>query len=327
MPSLKDSGDAQACENVKTHNPDLNFQIAEKNSGQRLDKFLVKELSEFNRSSISKLIKKEMVLVKGLPVKAGYKIRLGDTIEIFLPPPERSSLQAERLDLDILFEDEAIIVLNKAPGIVVHPGAGNRTGTIANGLLYHCATLPGIEDERPGIVHRLDKDTSGVLLVAKDEKSQRRLMGAFKDRAVKKIYHAILQRCPFEEEGRIIEPVGRHPVNRKKMAIRKRSGRYAATNWKIIERYDNGFALAQVHIETGRTHQIRVHMSSINAPVAGDSLYGGKVSGSLGDIIERQMLHASSLTFNHPTSQSVMTVSAPFPQDFQLVLETLRSDC
>jgi 23S rRNA pseudouridine1911/1915/1917 synthase len=208
--------------------------------------------------------------------------------------------------------------------LVVHPANGHHSGTLVHGLLYRCKHLPAVDESRPGIVHRLDKDTSGVMLVAKTEQALRTLMADFKDRRVQKVYHALLLRCPREHDGRIVAPLGRHPVDRKKMAIQPGGGKYAATSWQVMERFANGWCLAEIRIETGRTHQIRVHMASMKSPVVGDLLYGGSVDRNAAIKPTRQMLHASTLRFSHPFSGQDLSFTAPLAEDMQSLLDVLR---
>ena len=292
---------------------------------QRLDHYLVRIYPDFSRSYINKLILSQHVVVGGKAVKSGHKVRSGEIINLHLPAPVQSELQPENIAFDTLFEDDHLLVISKPPGLVVHPAAGHHNGTLVNGLLYHYRNLPQLAGGRPGIVHRLDKDTSGVMLVAKTEISLRRLAEGFKEREIHKTYHAILLRYPGDEQGRIVSPIGRHPANRKKMAIRPIKGRYAVSQWHIVERYSNGMCLAEVDIETGRTHQIRVHMASVNAPVAGDELYGGKPGVHAPVVPCRQMLHASCIQFNHPVSFEPMHFLAPLWPDMEEVVQTLRN--
>jgi 23S rRNA pseudouridine1911/1915/1917 synthase len=296
-------------------------------AGQRLDHYLARKYPDQSRSFLHKLIGTANVLVDGQTVKAGYRLRTSNTVTIFFPPPSPSVLTPEKIDLSVLFEDEHLLVINKPPGLVVHPASGHRNGTLVHGLLYRCQNLPTIDGGRPGIVHRLDKDTTGVMLVAKTEQAMRGLMADFKDRKIQKKYHALLLRCPREQDGRIVAPIGRHPVDRKKMAIQSVHGRYAATIWHVMERFANGWCLAEIGIETGRTHQIRVHMASVKTPVAGDLLYGGAVDRNAIVKPSRQMLHASTLRLNHPFSGQELFFTAPLWEDMQSMLDILREGC
>ena len=290
----------------------------------RLDKYLTSQIQDYTRSALGKLIHDGMVLVGGQSQKTGYRVRAGDTITVTFPPPAPTTLEPEQVDFEILHEDDDILVLVKPPGIVVHPAAGHRSGTLAHGLLFHCDALPGVDEQRPGIVHRLDKDTSGIMLVAKSDLALRKLSEGFRQRTIKKTYHAILLRCPREDNGRIVEPIGRHPVKRKKMAIRPVDGRYAATRYEVKERFGNSMCFVELDLETGRTHQIRVHMSSLGCPVAGDELYGGRISGSIEVEVSRQLLHASSIDFTHPVSEERLSFTAPLWPDMELVLDRIR---
>lgn len=290
----------------------------------RLDHFLVRRLPAYSRSALLRLIQDGLVLLNRQTVKAGYRLHGGEQVELTFPPPLPADLVPQPIDFVVLFEDDNLLVIVKPPGLVVHPAAGHRTGTLAHGLLYHCASLPGAQEQRPGIVHRLDKDTSGIMLIAKNDEALRCLTGDFQDRNIHKIYHAVLLRCPATAEGRITHAVGRHPVKRKKMAVRA-DGRYAATRWRVLERFGNGMCFVELDLETGRTHQIRVHMASLGCPVAGDDLYGGRVGTAQGVTAARQLLHASTITFPHPVSREMMTFSAPLWEDMQSVLEQLRN--
>jgi len=292
-------------------------------AGMRLDLFLVHHLADYSRSALLKLIQEDLVLVNGQSVKAGYRVREGDETEVIFPLPAPASLIPQHIDFTLLYEDDELLVIGKPPGLVVHPAAGHRSGTLAHGLLYHCGSLPGADELRPGIVHRLDKDTSGIMLVAKTGKAMRGLTRDFHDRNIHKVYHAILLRCPPDEAGRIVRAIGRHPVNRKKMAVRA-DGRHAATRWLVLERFANGMCLVELELETGRTHQIRVHLASLGSPVAGDEMYGGQVGPPHGVTVRRQLLHASAITFPHPSSRRQMSFSLPLWQDMQEVLDQLR---
>lgn len=295
-------------------------------AGQRLDHVLTHRYPQLSRSFLSALINSGHILVEGRQVKAAYKVRARDSLTVDFPPPPPSTLQPEPIDFPILFEDEYLLVLSKPPGLVVHPGSGQHSGTLVHGLLHRYLSLPAVDADRPGIVHRLDKETSGVMLVAKTNQALRTLMAAFKNREIKKTYHALLSRCPRDRQGRVAAPIARHPVHRKKMAIDEQRGRYAATGWQIVEEFANGWCLAEVVIETGRTHQIRVHMASLQAAVVGDSLYGG--AGRQNTLLpqpQRQMLHASTLQFAHPYSGEQLCYTAPLWQDIQALLATLRN--
>lgn len=302
------------------------FRVESIEAGWRLDHFLAVRYPEYSRSFFLKLIQQQAVQVNGSPVaKAGHKLRAGEEVLFTPPPPEPSELRPEPVAFDIIFEDNDLILINKPPGLVVHPGSGHKNGTLAHGLLFLHHDLPGIEEGRAGLVHRLDKDTSGILLAAKTEYALRAMMRAFQDRAVDKTYHAILLRSPQASSGRIDAPIGRHSVMRQKMAICQQGGRYAATNWRVQERYANGWCLAEIGLETGRTHQIRVHMASQNTPVAGDALYGGSAPAGSGIMPSRQMLHASSLSFIHPSRGERLSWTAPLWPDMVDVLAQLRA--
>ncbi|WP_051553933.1 RluA family pseudouridine synthase [Desulfobulbus elongatus] len=300
------------------------FVTTPADAGQRLDHFLTGTYPEYTRSALNKLIGTSHVLVDGRRVKAGHRLRTNETVTVVLPPPSLPELTPEQIDFTVLYEDAHLLVISKPPGLVVHPAGGHRSGTLVHGLLHLCRELPAADAGRPGIVHRLDKDTSGVMLVAKTEIALRSLMADFKDRRIRKTYHALLVRCPKENEGRVVAPIGRHPVDRKKMAVRPVHGKYAATNWRVLERFANGWCWAEIGIETGRTHQIRVHMASIKAPVAGDTLYGGAVDRRAAIRPRRQMLHASTLRFRHPVTGEAFCCTAPLAEDMQAVLTALR---
>ncbi|MDD2467351.1 MAG: RluA family pseudouridine synthase [Desulfobulbus sp.] len=298
--------------------------VAAGDAGLRLDHFLTRHFSEHSRSSLNKLIASANVRVNEQAVKAGYRLRAEETVSVCFPVTRTEALLPEKIEFPVLFEDEHLLVLSKPPGLVVHPACGHAEGTLVHGLLYHCKDLPDMDGGRPGIAHRLDKDTSGVMLVAKNEPALRALMADFKDRRIHKTYHALLLHSPREPLGRIVQPIGRHPVERKKMAIRSSSGKYAATNWKIIEYFANGWCLAEIGIETGRTHQIRVHMASVKSPVVGDGLYGGAVARDALFQPQRQMLHASTLSFVHPVDGREMSFAAPLWADMQQLIDALR---
>ncbi|PIE59830.1 MAG: RluA family pseudouridine synthase [Desulfobulbus propionicus] len=302
------------------------LRVAPTEEKQRLDHFLARQYGGLTRSYFLKLIQGGQITVSGRSVKAGYKIHAGDNISVVFPEPEKTSLFPEQVPYEILFEDEHLVVISKPPGVVVHPAAGNLTGTLVHGLLHRYQNLPQLEEGRPGIVHRLDKDTSGIMLVAKTGVALRQLAQDFQNRRIDKTYQAIMLRSPEREAGRIVAAIGRHPVNRKKMAIRENTGKYAATSWIVEEKFSCGLCRAKIHIETGRTHQIRVHMASLKAPVAGDELYGGKHNKRTIPEFPRQMLHAWSLEFQHPVEQNTLHIVAPVWPDMAGILEYLRSE-
>ena len=292
-------------------------------AGQRLDHYLVRCFPECSRSALGRLIRTGNVLLNSSPVKAGYRLREKDEITLRFPPPEPIGLEAQPIDFDVIFEDDDLLVIDKPAGLVVHPGDGNRDGTLVNGLLHRYKSLPGFNAARPGIVHRLDKDTSGIMVIARTEAALQALSRSFQKRRVAKTYHAVLLRNPGKPRGTLSAAIGRHPVNRKKMAVRPESGRHAVTHWKVLASWP-GFSFAEIGLETGRTHQIRVHMAYLGAPVAGDILYGGRIREKFEPPVRRQLLHASTLRFPHPVSEQDMQFTAPLPKDMQQVLRQLE---
>ncbi len=304
------------------------YVVQPQENGIRLDHYLARMLPEHSRSSLGRSIRSAHILVNNKTVKPGCRLRPGDAIRLAMPVTQTVAGEGrpapQPVEFEVLFEDQSLAVISKPPGLVVHPAAGHADNTLVNGLLYRYGDMAALEGDRPGIVHRLDKDTSGIMLAARTERAQRLLSAAFKERNISKTYHALLVRCPKELSGRLVAPIGRHPVHRKKMAVRLHDGRYAATHWQILERFSNGLCYAEIGIETGRTHQIRVHMSSLGAPVLGDMLYGGKVDSSLEIQVERQLLHASRLVFPHPDTGEACGFTAPLWPDMKRVLEDLR---
>jgi 23S rRNA pseudouridine1911/1915/1917 synthase len=277
------------------------------------------------------LIRNGYTHVDGSNRKPSYKVKLNEQIECRLPPPEPIELAAEPLPLDVVFEDRHLIVLNKPPGMVVHPAAGHPGGTLVNALLYHCPDLEGIGGQkRPGIVHRLDKDTSGVLVVAKTDLAHHELSRQFKARKIRKHYLALVYGLPEDDRGQIDLPIGRHPKERKKMSTVSTSGREALTIWRVKERFA-GATLLEIDLKTGRTHQIRVHCTSMGHPIVGDNVYGrrprlAKENAPLYAILKtakRQMLHALRLGFTHPVTAETLHFNAPLPEDMQTIIEQL----
>lgn len=303
------------------------YTVDKHNAGLRIDAYLA-DKSNLSRSFIQKLIKSGNVLVCGKPVKPDYKIKPGDKIKILIPKPERLELEPEDIPLDIIYEDKDILVINKSKGIAVHPGAGIKKGTLVSALLAHCKDLSGIGGvERPGIVHRLDKDTSGALVVAKNDRAHLHLSAQFAGRKILKIYLALVHGVPSQKEGIIDKPIGRHPVHRKKMAVTE-TGRHAKTEWKVIKKFNVGtdslhLSLLEVRIFTGRTHQIRVHLSSIGHPIAGDRVYCKK-SGEEILGLESQFLHAYKIGFIHPVKDEYMEFTAKLPSELEKVLTRLK---
>lgn len=299
----------------------LHLQATPSDAGQRVDVFLAMA-SGFSRSRIQSLIRDGKVISgqKGVSVVCKDSVKVGDAYCIDVPEPQPAEPEAQQIPLDIIYEDAAIIVLNKPAGMVVHPAAGHADGTIVNALLYHCEDLQGIGGTlRPGIVHRLDKDTSGLLVVAKDEKSMQVLAKQFQSRTVRKEYRAITVGIPSPSQGRIETEIGRSSADRKRMSPHPSSGgKHAITNYRVMD-HNDVFAFVGVHIETGRTHQIRVHMSHIGCPIAGDQVYGARRAKLWKSSFPalRQMLHAAQLEFQHPASLDKMCFCAPVPEDMR----------
>jgi len=278
---------------------------------KRLDAFITEMDSAISRSYAQKLIARELISVNGTPAKSKYRLKAGDHIEGAIPDPEPLDVVAENIPLKILYEDDNIIAIDKAPGMVIHPAPGHTSGTLVNALLFHCRDLAGIGGvERPGIVHRLDKDTSGIVAAVKSDPALRSIASQFKDRKVKKVYLALVKGVLKQARGLIDAPIGRHKIHRKKMAIGP-AGRTAQTEYELIKQFD-GFAYIRIMPKTGRTHQIRVHLASIGHPVLGDSLYGGKTGK--GAAMPRQALHAHKLELEYPEG-NIIKLESPLPQD------------
>ena len=286
----------------------------------RLDAYISSKETNLSRTNVQRLIEEGNILVNGQKKKISYKVQIGDNIEINIPEAKETSIKAENIPVEVVYEDNDIIVVNKPKGMVVHPANGNPDGTLVNAIMAMCkGSLSGIGGEiRPGIVHRLDKDTSGLLIVAKNDLAHINMSNQIKDRQVKKIYIALAKGNIYEDEATINMPIGRSTKDRKKMAVRK-DGKEAVTHFKVLKRYKD-YTLLEVKIDTGRTHQIRVHMAEIGHPVVGDMVYS-KGKNEFG--VEGQMLHAQSLDFKHPITGKEMHLEAKLPEYFEKVLEKL----
>jgi len=286
---------------------------------KRLDVFLTEVQAEITRSYIKKLIESERVTVNGAAAKAHYKLKEGDRVEVEVPDPEPLEVKPEAIPLDIVYEDASLIVINKPPGMVVHPAPGHSGGTLVNALLHHCDDLAGIGGvERPGIVHRLDKDTSGLIVAAKTETCMQSLTRQFKERDIRKVYLALAKGTFESKTGEIDVPIGRHKTHRKKMSTHTSAGREAQTRYEVIRQLD-GYAYVQLFPRTGRTHQLRVHLASIGHPILGDRLYGGTLGPGLPQI-ERQALHAYRLELTHPVTENLLQLESPLPSDMKTLL-------
>lgn len=314
----------------------ITFSADPEDIDTRIDLYLASNIKELTRSRIQSLIKEENVKVNNTPVKTSYRLKAGDEIALSIPPSSPYLLNPEPLDLSIIYEDSSIIVLDKPPGLVIHPSPGHESGTLVHGLLHHCDDLSGIGGVlRPGIVHRLDKDTSGLLVVAKNDNAHNFLSSQFKNSKVNKKYIALVHGIPKNSKGTIDLPISRHPVKRKEMAVSTTSkGKNALTIWKINETLVDKFALLSVTIKTGRTHQIRVHMSHIGHPVVGDPVYGFKnawwrkntcYSKEILSSINRQMLHSEYLGFLHPDTKEYIEFKSLIPQDMSWVMDNLKT--
>lgn len=299
------------------------LKVSEGEEG-RLDKYLSDKLENMTRSYLKKLISDDKaVLVNGNPAKPNYKLKPGDIIELAVPEPIELEIKAENISLDIVYEDNDMLVVNKPQGMVVHPAAGNYTGTLVNALLYHCGdSLSGINGEkRPGIVHRIDKDTSGLLLVAKNDNAHQKLSSQIKEHSLTRAYKALVHGNIKQDSGRIDAPIGRHPSDRKKMTITDKNSREAVTNFRVLERYGR-YTFVECILETGRTHQIRVHMSKNGHPIVGDKTYGVKKEEFN---LTGQLLHAYKVGFIHPVSGEYMEFVSELPDYYMNVLDRLRN--
>ena len=289
--------------------------------GKRIDQCLAASFSDCSRSFLQKLLKDGKVSINGKTQKASSKVAAGDAVLVLLPEPEELNVDPENIPLDILYEDDDLLVVNKPKGMVVHPAPGNYTGTLVNAIMYHCKDrLSGINGVmRPGIVHRIDMDTTGSLLVCKNDTAHQILAEQLKEHSIKRIYHAIVHGNIKEDSGTVNAPIGRHPIDRKKMSINEKNGRNAVTHYRVLERFGE-YTYIACELETGRTHQIRVHMASIKHPLLGDDVYGPKKSKYT---LEGQCLHAKVLGFVHPRTGEYMEFEVPLPEYFEKLLNKL----
>ena len=312
------------------------FSFARGQTPERLDRFLAESLPELTRSQVKRLIDEGRVLQDGKPVKAGARLKGGEDLVISLPEPAPAEAISEEIPLNILYEDPLLVVVNKPAGMVVHPAPGHHQGTLVNALLHHCKDLSGIGGElRPGIVHRLDKGTSGVMVATKNDLAHNHLARQFKDHSITRRYVALVHGLWPENRGIVDQQIGRHPTQRKKMSSAGRTGRRAVTHWRVLQRFEQDrLTLVELTLETGRTHQIRVHFAEMQRPVVGDPVYGGAGrTKSLGDPelrnlvnrLDRQALHARLLGFIHPESGTYLEFSAPLPEDMQGILDYLET--
>ncbi|MCU0520097.1 MAG: RluA family pseudouridine synthase [Anaerolineae bacterium] len=294
-------------------------------SGERVDRYVADRIGDLSRTAVQRLVADGRLTVNGRTVTPSSRLRTGDRIDVYVPAPKPVDLMPEPIALDIVYEDSALLVINKPAGMVVHPGAGHGSGTLVNAVLAHCSDLGGVGgDLRPGIVHRLDKDTSGLIVVAKDDVALHGLQRQFKRRTVSKVYAALVVGFLAQADGLIEAPIARNPSARQQMAVLA-AGKAASTRWRVVQRYrdtsGNRFTLVDVHLMTGRTHQIRVHMAWIGYPLVGDSVYGRAKS-----LAARQFLHARELAFEHPISGVLCKFTAPLPEDLTDVLDRLEVD-
>ena len=301
------------------------FEVEAEQEGERLDKFLSIIYPEFSRAFFQKLIKSKQVSVNETPQKASYCVKIDDIVTVEIPDAVETTIETENIPLDILYEDDDVLIVNKPKGMVVHPSAGHYSGTLVNAIMYHCKdTLSGINGEiRPGIVHRIDMDTTGSLIVCKNDEAHVNIAQQIKEHSVNRIYVGIVCGNVKEDSGTVEGAIGRHPIERKKMAINEKNGKPAITHYKVLERFKN-YTYMQFKLETGRTHQIRVHMASIGHPLLGDTLYSSGRSPF--KHLQGQCLHAKTIGFIHPKTGEYMEYSAPLPEYFEKLLCLLKSN-
>lgn len=298
------------------------FQVEKENTGIRIDKYLSDNMEDISRSYLQKLLKDKSITVNNKAIKANYKVQEGDMVSVFVPEPEEPDILPEEIPLDILYEDDSLMVVNKPKDMVVHPSAGHTSGTLVNAVLFHCkGNLSGINGiMRPGIVHRIDKDTTGALLICKTDTCHRILAEQLKVHSITRRYRAVVQGNLKDDEGTVEGPIGRHTTDRKKMAINYKNGKEAITHYRVLERFGNATYI-ECRLETGRTHQIRVHMASIGHPLLGDTTYGSSKNPYH---LQGQALHAMVLGFLHPVTNEYMEFTASLPEYFLKLLEKLR---
>lgn len=300
----------------------INLEVSDSDSGKRVDVFLTEHIQGYSRTYFKKLIEDEMVKIDGRARKANYKLNAGQKLDITLPDPVELEIEPEDIEIDVVYEDDDLLVVNKPQGMVVHPAHGNYSGTLVNGLLKRCDGLSGINGIiRPGIVHRIDKDTSGIIVVAKTNEAHMDLSRQLKEHSINRKYVALLEGRLKEEKGTVDAPIGRDPANRKKMTVINKNSKNAITHYKVLELFESN-TLIEARLETGRTHQIRVHMAHIGHPVVGDPVYGYRKQRFK---LNGQLLHAALLGFVHPRTKEYMEFTAPLPRYFQEILNKLRS--
>lgn len=299
----------------------IELTVLEEKAHLRIDKYLAEELSEYTRSFLQKILKDGGVLASGKPVKTNYKVKPLEHLTICIPEVSVPDILPEPIWLDILYEDEDLLVVNKPKGMVVHPSAGHTSGTLVNALMFHCKDqLSGINGVlRPGIVHRIDMDTTGSLVVCKNDRTHQAIAQQLKVHSITRRYRAIVHGVVREEEGTVNAPIGRHPVDRKKMAVNPKNGKEAITHYRVLKRFRQ-YTYLECELETGRTHQIRVHMSSLHHPLLGDVVYG---PAKCPYRLQGQTLHAQTIGFVHPRTGAYMEFSAPLPEYFEKLLKTL----
>lgn len=301
------------------------YLVVENDGGERIDRYLAENLEDKSRSYLQKLIKDGQVKVNGKPVKANYRLVFDDRVEIFMPEIKEPDIEPENIPLDILYEDKDVLLVNKPKQMVVHPAPGHYSGTLVNAIMYHCGSeLSGINGVmRPGIVHRIDMDTTGSLVICKNDTAHQSLSEQLKEHSINRIYEAIVHGNIKQDEGTVNAPIGRHPTDRKKMSIHSKNGREAITHFKVLERFGN-YTHIQCKLETGRTHQIRVHMSSIGHPLVGDQVYGPLKCPFPN--LQGQTLHAKTLGFIHPSTNEYLEVNAPLPDYFVSLINRLKNN-